>query len=379
MDWVKRGWGKDYSSEFSPDLQYHISFPKEIKQDWQTASKQAIDKIIKAYPAPYNLLASGGVDSQAMLWMWIKSGVKFVPTFVKYMHKGKWLNEHDFISLEKFITNNNLQIRFIEFDILQFLTTELYQYAEEYYCNSPQITSYMRMTEDLPGTVIFSGNFKSDFTYSLEQLGVMFYADITERNIIPFFLMYSNELANSIETHPPKGKPSAASFKRLKEVDSIEIPDYIPKSEFHKTRYKNNLYKALCLIDEGFPITLPDTKYSGFEGLKDECELLHFSNANRSQLKTMKSNSLRLSKRKFDIEFTYPLQDAFPHISQVIYIQETVDKTVKEIEPPYKLSDLHLLLSLVDKASERGVFKASELAHVDMVYNKIYCFLNNIK
>ena len=42
-----------------------------------TAAKLAIESIIDSYPSPYNLMVSGGVDSQAMLYLWNKFGKNF--------------------------------------------------------------------------------------------------------------------------------------------------------------------------------------------------------------------------------------------------------------------------------------------------------------
>lgn len=319
MDWVKRGWGKDYSSEFSPDLEYHISFPDAVEQDWQTASKKAINNIIKKYPPPYNLMVSGGVDSQAMLWLWMQSGKPFIPVTARYWHNNHFLNIDDFIALDKFATRHNLDLDYIDIDIIDFFENELETYARLYYCNSPQICTHMKITEDLNGTVIFSGNFKSDFIYTTEQLGVMFYADITGRSIIPFFLMYSNALANSIDTHPPRGRASADIAKKLKTVHNIDIPSHIV-GDFHKFRYQQNYYKALCLLDHGFAIEVPETKYNGFERVRTLCEKIYSVPKSKvSVSQGLKVNASRRSKGQFDLKFTYPLQDNYPHKSSVIY------------------------------------------------------------
>ena len=132
---------------------------------------RTINQIVEKYPPPYTLMCSGGIDSQAMLWAWYKSNIPFKVLSVRYADDsphhidgtGKIYNEHDYVSLTQFISTNNLEIdlNFVSINPFTFFEKEMINYAETYWCDSPQITLHMKMSELVTvGTVVFSGSFE---------------------------------------------------------------------------------------------------------------------------------------------------------------------------------------------------------------------------
>lgn len=57
--------------------------------------------------------------------------------------------------------------------------------------------------------------------------------------------------------------------------------------------------------------------------------------------------------------------------------QET--KTENAVPSDLNISDLNLLRSVVDLATQRGAFRAAELSAVGKVYDKLDSFLNSVQ
>lgn len=168
-----------------------------------------IEHIVKNYPAPYTLYLSGGVDSQAMLYAWHKSGVPY-KTFSAVYNES--LNEHDLCTLREFSAQHNITIDYHDFDLKSFLENEHDYYANEYYCGSPQITTFMKLADlTQNGTVIFSGQFimkernlgllgiPDRNNWSLYNYGVK-----SGKNIVPYFFLETCELAYAFDTTLPE-------------------------------------------------------------------------------------------------------------------------------------------------------------------------------
>lgn len=63
-------------------------------------------------------------------------------------------------------------------------------------------------------------------------------------------------------------------------------------------------------------------------------------------------------------------------------VQETVAQETAQADAPatpdLTVNDLQALRTIIDVASQRGTFKANELASVGQVYNRLEAFLNHI-
>ena len=140
-----------------------------------------------------------------------KSNIPFKVLSVRYADDsphhidgtGKIYNEHDYVSLTQFISTNNLEIdlNFVSINPFTFFEKEMINYAETYWCDSPQITLHMKMSELVTeGTVIFSGSPKETEIITYTILGLQRYQIISKRNIIPYFFRYSLELDNAINS-----------------------------------------------------------------------------------------------------------------------------------------------------------------------------------
>lgn len=234
----------------------------------------AIEDITNNYPAPYTLMLSGGIDSQVMLWCWLKSGKKFDVRTVRY---NDGLNDHDIKDMSEFCRQHNLKFVLFDFDLLNFLEVEYSTYAERYRCSSPQICTHMKMCEDIVGTTIFSGNFADTNKLSIDEaiMGMHRYSVSSGQSVIPFFFLHTPELAFSLRQ----------SESTLKYENRIQA-------------YQN----------AGFPIIPQTKKQTGFELVKDLYDKTH---AHLVTPKTKLEFFSRPSKRVFDLLLRYPYEKKF--------------------------------------------------------------------
>lgn len=293
MNWMRFGWGPEFVQTFDPNLPFHIDVSQIIysNKPLLEISSRVIKEISERYPPPYNLMLSGGMDSQIMLWCWLNSGIDFNAISVKYVSKecDGILNEHDLYELELFAKQHNIDVAYKEFDVISFLENNLETYATQYQCTSPQICTHMCMGEMITdGTVIFSGNFMYDFNYTYTILGLKRYADISKRSIIPFFLLHDPELAGALRYLNP-----------IKKDYSLEKFD--------------NYNKLL-----GAPVVPQPKKQTGFETIKNYYDT-------RTDLVVPVRLRLKYanmpSKRKFDLLFRYSLMEKIKYVDEVVYIR----------------------------------------------------------
>lgn len=240
----------------------------------------AVHSITNKYDGPYILLASGGIDSQAMIWAWEKSGVPY--QIYHYDYDG-W-NYHDSEHLIKFLRHYSLEHKLTvkTFDAMSFIAgPELIEYAKEFDCSSPQILTYIKFAQQTPGTIIQAGNYisKSVAGLSYTLMALQRYAD-TRPNYIPFFFQSFPNLAYAF---------IATDLKHNKlSVKSLDIG----------YDAKNKTY-----LQTGFPVLRQLEKYTGFEKIK-----IFFDSESVNPADKIKWQN-QPSKRPFDILFRYKLYD----------------------------------------------------------------------
>jgi hypothetical protein len=281
--WIQYGWSKHLNREKKYKDDFYIKFapaPEKLSNDSPLKiAIRCIEKIAKTYPPPYHLMCSGGTDSQAVCYAWLKSGIPFNIASVKYVSNDIYWNQHDLITLEKFADINKLNIDFKEFDVIHFLENDLKEIVVKYECPSPQISTHIKMTDLVPsGTIIFSGNFidKRGLTcLTPALLGIhkfSLYKDRTDISIIPFFFLEYPELAYAfLDNEPPN---------------------------------KDNRY-----LKHGFPIIQQPSNFTGFEELKNFYDKYRERITPFDRLKF----SNKPSNRVFDLLFRYPYEDYRNH------------------------------------------------------------------
>jgi hypothetical protein len=251
-----------------------------------SAAIEAVNNIIDNYPAPYNLLVSGGIDSQAMLYAWKMSGHPFNAISFRYNQNLNW---HDIKTLPDFCVKENIAYQFVDFDYFSFLENEYDAIAKKYQCSSPQIAMHIKMAMLLPGTRVFSGNslLPNSASLSYAILGIYRYSLTDEgKNTIPYFFLHTPELAYSFNCN-----------------NYFSNYDYSMLS--NNTNY---LIKTIEYQTAGFPVIAQEKKFTGFEKIKD-----HYD-SHRYVLKDFKNRMKwhnKPSHRPFDWLFRYPYEHLF--------------------------------------------------------------------
>lgn len=254
-----------------------------------------VHRIARDYPPPYTLMLSGGVDSQAMLYAWVQSGVPFKAVNVQYDSKGINFNFDDSLDLYQFATKFGITIERKTLDILSFLDSELPVYARTYYCTSPQICTHMKFIDLLEhrGTVLYSGNFmQTTPPFNFTILGLdRFAQEETRVNLIPFFFMYDPELSVAFKENLP---PHSWS------INTSDI--------FGTYRSKCEVFRA-----GGFPVVDQKFKMTGFEHVKE-----YFDDKQHLVTRTDKLKyAHQPSKRVFDIVYRYRFTESIKYVDEI--------------------------------------------------------------
>lgn len=264
---------------------------------------ETVHEIAKTYPKPFNLLVSGGVDSQAMLWAWKKSGVPFNAITFDYVDdSGASFNEHDRKALELFSSTHGINYEIKSFNIFSFLEKNLYEYASQYNCASPQLTAYMKMIESIgEGTVILSGNFLINYFPNYTEWGLLRFAEKSPISVIPFFFMHTAELA-------------FAATEVNREIKSTLKVFYYRDMSDHFAY----LIKCYTYMYSGFPVMMQMQKFSGFEKVKDYFDTKPELVPAKDKIKYIK----RASRRIYDLKFRYPLEDFLNYENKVKIVEK---------------------------------------------------------
>jgi hypothetical protein len=254
-----------------------LTFTGNIEMPPLEAAFQFVPQELEKYPKPYNLMVSGGADSQAMLLIFKHLGIHFNCYTARYEND---YNKHDLVQLFQFCRLHGIHINIIDFNFQNFIDTEYHRYAIKYECSSPQIMTHARIGEDLEGTRIYAGNFIAALSsYTFAQRGLYRYAEKSGKSIIPSFLSITPELAYSTEQF-------------LNDVKS---------GSSHDDKVK--VYHAA-----GLPIIPQEKKYTGFEKIKEDYEI-KFAYKVTTQIKLMSYSKNNRSRQVFDMLLRYPYED----------------------------------------------------------------------
>lgn len=268
------------SPEFNPEKPFTLDFSNCKENDFLPfqAAVNAVHKIAEEYPQPYTLMASGGVDSQAMIYAWLHSGIPFTVVSVLYLdEQGNYFNEGDLAQLKEYAARHDFEVKYLEFQLLDFVENELEDYVTAYQCTSPQICTHMKMSEMIPeGTVLFSGNnFYNTPFLNYTIMGLHRYTVNTGRPIIPFFLIHDPELVGSWQ-----------KFNCSLDLNHVD-----------------DNYDQKCFMYRmgGFDIIQQEHKQTGFERVKDFYDTKPELITKRDRLEF----SHFPSKRIFDVRYRY--------------------------------------------------------------------------
>lgn len=210
-----------------------------------------------------NLCLSGGIDSEVMLQAFLKSGVDFEATVMRF-HNG--FNEFDIYNVFEMCESKNIKLSVIDIDILDFFESGRYfAYGEKYQCQSPQIATHLWLLDQIEGFPVLSGNFiyPQHTDNGIFYLGLpgdlhctyFRYFEKQNRAGAPWFMIYTPELNQSFFKTPT-----------IQKQVSLNIDNQIPFT-----------YQIKCDIynEAGFQVNPRPDKYTGFEKVREHYDQLH--------------------------------------------------------------------------------------------------------
>lgn len=311
-------------------INYTYKFDLRKKNDYNLPPLEAAIKTVNYikdnYPAPYTLFLSGGVDSQAMLYAWYKSGVPFKTYSGVYNNN---LNSEDLKYIKIFADQIGITINFVDFDLFSFLDNEHDFYAKTYYTGSPHYTTYLKMVDSLDsGTAVMAGNlfrprvyyynsktnkpikvFNFQPGFEKNNLALLHYVNFTNKNFVPFFFIETEYLTHSFTVVPNEKIEESFNNMWLHSQSDDQIAVDISMYQNKVAMYKYN----------GFPVIEQKNetrgKYTGFESVKDYYDLVldeKKKSMSETELRQFQSEYKRLSmmripsqksKRWFDLKY----------------------------------------------------------------------------
>lgn len=281
MDWVKTGFGPDFL-EYHPLLPFYMDYTAARQSTIPIADliKQAIQRIVDQYPAPYTLICSGGVDSQSMILAWLQSGFPFEVVTARY---NDGMNDYDLENLWQLQARENFPIKVLDVDALTFHENHLREWAAKYDCASPHILTHMFIcSKIIQGTVISSGNFVTKNgvlgTNNYLTFGLHRYAMRSGQPVVPHFWMHDQDLMPALD---PIRKALGVS----------ETSD--------QAGYKE---KYMILQHAGLNVIPQPKKYNGFEQIKIHYDTRSIGYKDRAYA------AGKISNRNYDILFRYGLE-----------------------------------------------------------------------
>lgn len=289
-------------NEFVGDFRIGKSLTRSIFDNPLKHATDAVITITANFPGPYSLMGSGGIDSQAMIYAWERSGVPY--TIYHYTYDD--LNDKDTQAIRKFVEKLGIESKIIyqNFKVLDFLeSTQLTDLAKEIDCVSPQILTHCSLIAKTPGTVVLSGNFLNGYNayinYSIH--GLQRYTERVKNNVVPFFFLQTPELAYSFYN----------IGKNI--IVGADKPDYMTPDYYLRWKtYQGAHFKV-------YPQT---NKKTGFEKIKD----LYDSAKVEGKLKLKYGNMP--SQRPFDYLFRYRLFETVGYYSNhSIFVYDNIINT----------------------------------------------------
>ena len=255
--------GKGHKMNVSSKIMRELeTFNDEKLKRWRVEAAERCHASLGPFPA---LCFSGGIDSQAMLHCFAEADLE-AHVIIFTFKDG--LNKHDVDHAKAYCHTFDIPYREIEFDIVSFLTRDNLAMSEKYGGLSPQFNTHYRFVEILTHMgytgVCFGGNapdrHQGDYGKNLgiNEFNWVSCHDKFQIAVQGSFLSFSPELALALAVSTP--------------IIGNDLPknaDGEAWEEYQKLRHAKYEQKIIGYKRIGFDIMQQDTKYTGFEKVKD--------------------------------------------------------------------------------------------------------------
>ena len=214
------------------------------------ASAQALKK-------PVVLCLSGGIDSEAVAWAFLCSGVHFRAVIMRF--KGG-LNDFDIAPILAFCKRQNIKHESFEVEPQAFFESGKYlEYGKTYSCQSPQLALHLYLLDHIEGLPVLCWQ-APEILYHLKEKSFGLPGDLhsvflryfyqNKRPGIPFFFLYTPELYTAFYRTP-----------------ILQTLIWFGEQGAKVTNFYE--HKCITYIQGGFPVRPRAHPYTGFEKLRD--------------------------------------------------------------------------------------------------------------
>jgi len=320
---MKEGSGVDHTCRLDPsffDIFNHMTVSK--KRQWRIEAAQRCHETLGPYPA---LCFSGGIDSQAMLHCFAEADLEAHVIIFTFKDD---LNKQDSEHAKMYCLEHDIPYREIEFDIVSFLTRDNAEMTRKYGNISPHFNTHYRFVEILTHMgytgVCFGGQAPDrnlgSYGSNLSRV-VMHWSTISDRFQIAnqgSFLTFSPELAWATTLSTPS--IDDPNYTDNDSIANAKLRDYKLFREFEHERYKA---KIKGYEEMGFSIIPQETKFTGFELVKDHFEKIAgdgwaFEKQFRYPLSRMDGGKYNKDSHSYKIDLTVEQQQ----ILESIYLKK---------------------------------------------------------
>lgn len=199
-----------------------------------------------------------------------------VPFEVCIIRMKENFNFHDIAEALVFCAERSLTVEIIEIDAREFLeSSKLWTYAERFKCASPMLNMHMYFLDKVDGIPIMGGNppridFLADrFDICLPSephLALLRYFELQKRGGVPFFFLFTPELACSFFRLPTLHAKMNWIRGYTKNPDVSREAFY--ESDLQRRNHRAYLEKCQLYAEAGFSCHAKPFRKTGFDALR---------------------------------------------------------------------------------------------------------------
>lgn len=120
-------------------------------KSWKDECSIAIEKIYESTDLTLNIMFSGGIDGEVVVRTCMDLGIPFKVSIMRFKDD---LNIHDISFAIIFCEQHNIKYDIIDLDLLKFLDTDMYDYAERTQAWHPTLPPIMWLADQIDGLPI---------------------------------------------------------------------------------------------------------------------------------------------------------------------------------------------------------------------------------
>lgn len=178
------------------------------------------------------ILYSGGLDSEIVLYICKTLKLPLIATTMRYIYNGYILNTHDLYYAGKFCRENDIQQNFVDLNINDFYENGKYlDYSTPYNLGMPNVCVYLWLFEQCSGFPVFAGDYTWPWVENKVLVPQRYYFSMQEkflqdRNIHGIGNMLNHSLELNlllIKNHIDLYKKLVIQEKKLK-INPKELP-----------------------------------------------------------------------------------------------------------------------------------------------------------